>query len=313
MYDIIGDIHGYAKSLESLLTKLGYKKDNNFYTHPERKVIFVGDFIDRGPLVFETLEIVKAMINGGAALAIMGNHEYNAICYHSKSNDGKNWLRARSQKNVNQHVATLEAFNDSPKEWLEYLEWFKSLPLYLDMGDFRVVHACWDDEVIKYLNSRLLNGIMDDDFLHQSAKSGTIEFKAIETCLKGHELFLPIGMTYVDRDGASRNKIRAKWWKPLNSETYRSISLNNDENLPEIKVPVKQLQKLNSYSFNNVPVFIGHYWNSGIPSIMSPNVCCVDYSVAKNEKLVAYRWNNEKHLSDANFIIQECTEINVRY
>jgi len=311
MYDIIGDIHGYAKSLELLLEKLGYKKNNTCFMHPNRKVIFVGDFIDRGPLVFETLEIVRAMVDNGAAYAIMGNHEYNAICFHTKSIDGRNWLRARSQKNINQHIATMEAFNNSSKEWLEYLEWFKLLPLYLDMGVFRVVHACWDQETINYLNTRLLNGVMDDHFLHQSSKPGTIEFKAIETCLKGHEIYLPIGMNYIDKDGASRNKIRAKWWIPINSETYRSISLSNDDSLPEIKIPIKQLQKLTAYPFSNVPVFIGHYWNSGIPSIMSPNVCCVDYSVAKNEKLVAYRWNGDKQLNNAHFVLQECADIEV--
>jgi len=307
-YDIIGDIHGYAKTLEMLLAKMGYNKSCGYYAHNQRKPIFVGDFIDRGPFVYEVLQIVKPMVDNGSALAVMGNHEYNAICYHSKSIDGKNWLRPRSQKNINQHVTTLEAFNNNQNEWKEYIEWFKLLPLYLDMEDFRVIHACWDEKLISFLNSRLLNGIMDTEFLQQSSKPGTTEFKAIEICLKGHEIFLPIGMNYVDRDGTNRNKIRVKWWKPINSETYRSISLNDDVNLPDIKVPYKQLDKLSSYSMNNIPVFIGHYWNSGKPTILSTSVCCVDYSIAKNEKLVAYRWNKDKKLNDSNFVIQECVE-----
>lgn len=57
-YDIIGDIHGHADELIRLLDKLGYKKSNGYYRHPvtERKAIFVGDFIDRGPKIRETLE-----------------------------------------------------------------------------------------------------------------------------------------------------------------------------------------------------------------------------------------------------------------
>ena len=308
MYDIIGDIHGYAQTLESMLIKLGYDKRNGFYAHPQRKVIFVGDFVDRGPHICETLVLVKSMVDNGSAFAIMGNHEYNAICFHTKSSDGKNWLRPRSQKNINQHVATLEAFNDKPEEWKEYIEWFKLLPLYIDLGDFRVVHACWDDKTIDYLKSKLLDQKMDNHFLYNSTRPGSKEFKAIETCLKGHEIFLPMGMHYADRDGTSRNKIRVKWWKALNSETYRSISLSDDINLPDIKVPDKQLQKLSSYSPNAVPVFIGHYWNSGNPELLSPSVCCVDYSVAKNEKLAAYRWNKGEKLNEENFVMQDCVE-----
>ncbi len=84
MYDLIGDIHGHAEQLETLLQKLGYKKEQGIYKHPDkRKAIFVGDFIDRGPQIREALHLVKDMCDVGHALAIMGNHEYNAICFHT--------------------------------------------------------------------------------------------------------------------------------------------------------------------------------------------------------------------------------------
>ena len=48
MFDLIGDVHGHANKLESLLTKLGYAKNKNgVYSHTERKVVFVGDYNDR--------------------------------------------------------------------------------------------------------------------------------------------------------------------------------------------------------------------------------------------------------------------------
>lgn len=80
--DIIGDIHGHADKLEELLTKLGYSKTNGIYSHLDRKVLFVGDYIDRGPKIRETLQIVRAMVDSGNAIALMGNHEYNALCFH---------------------------------------------------------------------------------------------------------------------------------------------------------------------------------------------------------------------------------------
>ncbi len=47
MYDLIGDIHGHADELAQLLETLGYQKALGAYRHPERKVIFLGDFIGK--------------------------------------------------------------------------------------------------------------------------------------------------------------------------------------------------------------------------------------------------------------------------
>ena len=114
-YDIIGDIHGCSETLQSLLHELGYARDaGSVYRHPERRVIFLGDFIDRGPCQRETISIVRAMIDAGAALAVMGNHEYNAIAYATADPKAGGFLRAHSEKNRRQHRAFLEAFaNDA--------------------------------------------------------------------------------------------------------------------------------------------------------------------------------------------------------
>ena len=63
MYDFIGDIHGYADKLEELLVKMGYTLKGNGYVHPNRKVFFVGDYIDRGPKIKKTLKIVRSMVD----------------------------------------------------------------------------------------------------------------------------------------------------------------------------------------------------------------------------------------------------------
>ena len=59
MYELIGDIHGHAAALQQLLGKLGYTRHKGVYRHSERQAIFFGDFIDRGPQIRETLEIVR--------------------------------------------------------------------------------------------------------------------------------------------------------------------------------------------------------------------------------------------------------------
>ena len=48
------------------------------------------------------------------------------------------------------------------------------------------------------------------------------------------------------------------------------------------------------------PTFFGHYWLNDEPSIKNPNAICLDYSIAKNGKLVAYSFNNEKAVSNKN-------------
>jgi hypothetical protein len=48
-------------------------------------------------------------------------------------------------------------------------------------------------------------------------------------------------------------------------------------------------------------LFIGHYWLTGIPQLLSDKVACVDYSVAKGGKLVAYRWDGEPVLAQDKF------------
>ena len=56
MIDLIGDVHGHADKLEKLLLKLEYTRKGDTYQHEHRKVLFVGDYIDRGPQIRETLE-----------------------------------------------------------------------------------------------------------------------------------------------------------------------------------------------------------------------------------------------------------------
>jgi protein phosphatase len=86
-FDIIGDIHGCADELEQLLVLLGYEvtayapglpslDGGSLYTHPSnRKAVFVGDLVDRGPRVLDTLRIVRNMVGSGSALCVPGNHD----------------------------------------------------------------------------------------------------------------------------------------------------------------------------------------------------------------------------------------------
>ena len=79
--DLIGDIHGCREELELLLAKLGYRPDETgAYAHPQgRTALFLGDLVDRGPDSPGVLEIAMNMTQTGAAMCLMGNHEYKLM------------------------------------------------------------------------------------------------------------------------------------------------------------------------------------------------------------------------------------------
>ena len=303
MYDLIGDIHGHADELVQLLEALGYEKARGSYRHPERKVIFLGDFIDRGPQIRQVLEIVRPMIEEGKALAVMGNHELNALAYHTEDPDSPGeYLRRRSPKNEKQHRATLDQL--APQELRSHLEWFRTLPMWLDLDGIRVVHACWDEQAMDQItNAHMDHGGTTTEFLHSACQNGKALFGPVEIILKGKEGKLPDGASFQDKDGHVRTEIRTRWYMAPDGHTYRTYALQSDEIACDLKLDVAVIAAAAPYPATDKPVFFGHYWLSAErPGVLAENVACLDYSVAKGGFLCAYRWNGEQKLSNENFV-----------
>ena len=311
MYDFIGDIHGHADELEALLKKLGYDNQKGFFSHPNRKVIFVGDYIDRGPKIRETLGLVKAMVDQDQAVALLGNHELNAILFYLKHQHGGH-LREHSIKNILQHADTLQQFQNRQQEYEDYIAWFITLPLFLETADFRAVHACWDDSNIAYLSNFLDHGRLTLEAIEASCSTDSRLFQALEETLKGKELKMPEGITFSDKDGNERRELRIKWWDNPAGTTWKNYSVEHlaDPLLDQEIDPENQLN-LTHYSLGEKPVFFGHYWLQGIPSLYRHNVCCLDYSVAKGGALVAYRWDGEQDLQAAKLVCVQTRSKNV--
>ena len=152
-YDLIGDVHGCALTLEHLLERLGYRKRGDVWQHPQRMALFLGDIIDRGPRIREALHLVHAMVEAGQALCIMGNHEYNALGWSTPAppGSGRQFVREHTPRHTRLIKETLEQFEGHPADWRDFLGWFYELPLFLDGGRFRMVHACWDSAMIAAL------------------------------------------------------------------------------------------------------------------------------------------------------------------
>jgi hypothetical protein len=300
-FDIIGDIHGYADELTRLLALLGYRASGRGFAHPERKVIFVGDFIDRGPKIRETLQIARAMMESDQAFAVMGNHEYNALCFHTPDRKG-GFLREHSEKNRLQHEATLRAFEGREAEFEDYRRWFMTLPMWLEIEGLRVAHACWDAIQMAALGH---DPLLTDEVLFRSAQPTTPEHRAVEVLLKGKEVRLPAGATFTDKSGHERDEIRVKWWLPAAGATFYDMCFPTAENIPELPIPADVYAELgDGYGPKHPPAFVGHYWlNDATPTILAQNLACVDYSVAKEGgQLAAYRWDGERILSNEKFV-----------
>jgi hypothetical protein len=152
-FDIVGDIHGHADKLEALLANLGYRPRMGAWRHPDATAIFVGDFIDRGPGQRRTLELVRAMLDAGTARAVMGNHELTAIAWHTPHDGGH--LRPRNAKNLAQHQAFLAEMGRDRAEHAAWIAWFHTLPLWLDLPELAIIHACWHPQHIAHATATL--------------------------------------------------------------------------------------------------------------------------------------------------------------
>ena len=296
-YDIIGDIHGQADELVRLLEMMNYSNNGEYYSHNERKVIFLGDFVDRGAKQREVIGIVKPMIENGAALSVMGNHEFNAIAYYTKNDDDDSYLRAHSEKNIKQHQAFLDAYQENETDYENVIKWFKTLPLWLDLKCIKVIHACWDPKWISMIEEiNKGSSSLTADMLQKATIEGNWEFEAIETLLKGKEIPLKDGFSFFDKDGNERHNIRVRWWDQYAS-TYQSAFMGPESARTHIPDDEIEGDHLIEYGHTEPPVFLGHYWMEGEPTPLSKNIACLDYSVAKpGGKLVAYRWDGEKEL-----------------
>ncbi|CAA0081745.1 Bis(5'-nucleosyl)-tetraphosphatase, symmetrical [Halioglobus japonicus] len=296
-YDLIGDIHGHGTALLELLEHLGYVNTADGYLHSKRKAVFLGDFIDRGPEQRLVLDTVMPMVRNGNAYAVMGNHEFNALAF-STQHKGQP-LREHSHKNIHQHQAFLDEYDNDPSGKREVLEFFYQLPLWLEIDGIRVIHACWHDRCVELLKSYTGDGLLCPTLLAEAATQGTDLYKAVEVVLKGYEVELPDGITFRDKDGHPRAAVRIGWWNRKATQL--------EEVAQPVGIDIQHAGKLPipsdapSYDEESIPCFVGHYWLRGEQDILARNVACVDYSVAKGGRLVSYRWRGERELTKANF------------
>ena len=320
-YDVIGDIHGCADRLEALLSRLGYEKNGGVWRHPDRMVVFLGDYIDRGPQILETLTIVRNMREAGSAECLMGNHEFNAVCWSTPDPDNPGeFIRSHNEAHTAQHAATLEQLAGCYQPWIQ---WMRTLPLWLELGDLggdgsrlHMIHACWSPTAMRTLLNNECGGeslvtgrkdaprLTETGYVRAGGDKESCEYEALEVLLKGPEIPLPDGVFFEDKDGHPRRRIRVKWWLGM-GRTCRDMALMGRDDiasLPEDAVPDPGSWEAIDVEY---PTFFGHYWRSPGEEIRlcSPSVACLDFSAVHGGPLVAYRWNRgDTALRDGRFV-----------
>ena len=144
-FDIIGDVHGCADELETLLGVLGYtvtwSDKDVLVTAPEgRRAVFVGDLVDRGPRSPDVLRIARHMVEAGTALAVVGNHDDKL----------KRHLSGKNVKPTHGLAETIEQLTHEPPEFVDGMrKWLDGLISHyvLDEGKLVVAHAGLKEEM----------------------------------------------------------------------------------------------------------------------------------------------------------------------
>lgn len=154
---VIGDIHGCCRTLEALLRKVNYIPE-------EDRIIFVGDYIDRGPHIRETLDLLIRLQEkaGDRAAFLMGNHEQMLLEVADSEWEGHRFFEHPARNTADRKQLTF--FIDGCRIWLRnggteterqilsldravydrYLDWLSRNLVYDyrdEEGRFSVTHA----------------------------------------------------------------------------------------------------------------------------------------------------------------------------
>ncbi len=147
--DIIGDVHGELEALNVLLAGLGYAPNGDHADN--RRLVFVGDLVDRGPESPAVLHRVMQLVGRGRAQCLLGNHELNLL--RDVERHGNGWWVSPDQP-----PAGTRPVDPAQKPRLQ--AFLATLPLALEREDLRVVHACWQAEAIEQLRRQPAGSVL---------------------------------------------------------------------------------------------------------------------------------------------------------
>jgi len=140
---VIADIHGCEKTLRTLI-------ENQIKPNKNDHLIFLGDYIDRGPDSKGVIDfIMNLQSNDYTVTALMGNHEDYCVRAFEEDKKHRSFFGFRSKSKIQKEwemhggVQTMESFDaESPKDIpSKYIDWMRELPYFVEVDDFIIVHA----------------------------------------------------------------------------------------------------------------------------------------------------------------------------
>ncbi len=299
-YDIVGDIHGELEALESLLLSLGYHPKH--FTHPEgRKLLFIGDFVDRGPHSLEVLQLVQRLIAQEQAYAILGNHELNTLLEDAKPGSGWVFPVPANQKNQDTLYAPYRTITPKEQQWV--MDFLLTLPVTLEHESLRCVHACWHSPSVDKLKKIAKEGTnILSVYQHFSAKTKQQleSFDWYDKYLEERHHIEPLLYEAASTPAFCPHIAQAQVFKQMNHPIKvltGGMEALNSPATPFFAQKWRFAQRVawwqTQYSINAPLVIFGHYWRKVLPSHgdlfgntpfdhllgQGQNAFCVDFSI----------------------------------
>lgn len=255
--DVVGDVHGEIDALKMLLDHLGYTANG---THSEgRRLVFLGDLTDRGPDSPAVVNLVKTLVNSGCAQCVLGNHDLNILLGQRKHDNhwyfGEDWSLDDSPEPTPAVLA-----DDAIRRRVR--EFFESQPLVLERHDVRIVHACWDDEMVE---------------IARKATDAAALLQEYAVRIDSDNKTVP-GLDDIDRGLSHQNRNPVK---VLTSGKERRVKAPF-----EASGKIRYEERVRWWeSYNDGPLCVfGHYAYYREQAIESSRAICADFVVAKRWK-----------------------------
>lgn len=142
----IGDIHGNAAALETLLNAIEPRSADTIVT--------LGDYIDRGPQTRRVMEILLSLGDHCRFIPIMGNHEETLLSIVDQRPmriTFSDWLSFGGWETLHSyHTRTVSGIPD------DHLKFLRSCASYYATDDFFFTHALYESEIPLRNQSRIL-------------------------------------------------------------------------------------------------------------------------------------------------------------
>jgi len=304
--DVIGDVHGESEALFSLVSRLGYDASAR---HPDgRRLVFLGDLIDRGPDSPAVLRRVASWVEAGRAQCLLGNHELNALRDDpAKRRGGEGWWYGRDDA---RYPSVRVEHAEKQRAFLPFLA---ARPVALERKHLRIVHACWHEPSVEQMREEpdALDAFRQHDAvaradLEEKRRAAQEELARAGVSLSDETAEvprMPLRSSY-DEANQMSNPVRILTSGIERSTGGQPFYASNKWRL------VRRVPWWREYT-SDVPVVFGHYWrrytpaNGGQeaahpadlfgdapPDRWLGNTMCVDYSVG-------YRFAERQERADA--------------